>query len=516
MAETSATAEGDLGRTPFGHLLVYALDRRLTGAVFLKPPEGEKHVLRLMRGVPVKVRPGDTFARLGEMLVAAGAIDEATLQAALATKGLLGDMLLLAGRIERDRLEAIAQEQFLRRMVRFFDLPKETTFAYFDGHEELAEYGGDPASVDPLAILWAGLSAHAERSAMMEPTLALLGDKPLRLHAAATVSRMALGAEEARLVDALAAKPMSLAEWIAAGEAPAEQVRRLAYALTITRQIDTGAGTMPLGAVDSSRGTGSGLFAAVSAPAAAPSAPTAVARMALKSTMYRVGAAAPDLPGDGERVVRPRRARSDTDEVPSTERSSGVPEPSGEPISSVKPVSAEAAVEQSGIQPRSPASVPQAHAEPPPSSAKVAPAEADPFAGRAAAELLGLAKVLIAGRDAKAAVAACEAARKVAPSDPDVAALAAWARFQAGAADLKVLVVQLDELLAEHDGHVAARYYRAMMRKRLSDQAGCAADLRRVLELAHDHAEAQRELTALERKPALSERPSLFGKLFKR
>lgn len=507
MAETSATAEGDLGRTPFGHLLVYALDRRLTGVVFLEAPEGHQHVLRLTRGVPVKVRPGDAFSRLGEMLVAAEAIDEATLQAALDTQGLLGDVLLLAGCVERDQLEAIAQEQFVRRMVRLFDLPRETTFAYFDGHEELAEYGGDPARVDPLAILWAGLCAHAPRSAMMEQTLSLLADKPLRLHPSATVSRMGLGAEETRLLEALSAQPMSLAAWIAASEASAEQVRRLAYALTITRQIDTGAGTTPLGASDSSRSPGSGLFAAVPPPA--PSAPTAVARMALKSTMHRVGAAAPDLPGDGERAPRPRRARTDTDDVPSTERSSGIPDPGAAPVSSVQPVAMEPVAEQSGIQPApappsQPASAPRSQPAP------------DPFAGRAPAELLGLATVLIAGRDAKAAIAACEAARKAAPDDPDAAALEAWARFQAGAADLKVLVFQLDELLAEHQAHVGARYYRAMMRKRLSDQAGCAADLRRVLEISPDHAEAQRELSALERKPAQVERPSLFGRLFKR
>src|SRR5262249_38675352 len=93
------------------------------------------------------------------------------------------------------------------------------------------------------------------------------------------------------------------------------------------------------------------------------------------------------------------------------------------------------------------------------------PPPPDPFAGKTAAELIELARARLAERDAKAAVAACEAARTSAPDDADVIALAAWARFQGGSADVKALTIELDELLAARDGHVEARYYRAMLRK---------------------------------------------------
>src|SRR3954465_14033538 len=111
-SDTPATAGGGLGRAPFAPLLVYAVDRRLTGALFLREPPSAgappvEHVVRFARGTPVKVRPGDGFARLGELLVEAGALSPETLVEALATKGLLGDVLLLAGCVERDRLEAM-------------------------------------------------------------------------------------------------------------------------------------------------------------------------------------------------------------------------------------------------------------------------------------------------------------------------------------------------------------------------------------------------------------------------
>jgi hypothetical protein len=340
MGDASPTAEGELARTPLAHLLVYALDRQLTGALLLTSPDGAEHVVRLARGVPVKVRPGDRYALLGEMLIEAGAIDGETLKAALATalttQALLGDVLLLAGRVERDALEKIAEAQFVRRVVRLFALPGATGYRYFDGHDALAEFGAGPACVDPLALIWAGLRAHGDASTMLESTLARLGEGPLCLHAAATVTRFGLDADEEQLCEILKDCPLTLAELAEASSR--EAARRVAYALTITRQLDFGAGSLPLGAdpgVDEARGAAS---------------QTAVARMALRSTVHRAGAAAPDLPGDGERgtpsVPSSRRARERAGEVgaeepPGSSRTS-TPPPSSRrspaPISSVEPV----------------------------------------------------------------------------------------------------------------------------------------------------------------------------------
>ena len=437
MAETPATAEGELGRTPLAHLLVYALDHRLTGAMFLSEREGPTHVVRLVRGVPVKMRPGDGYARLGEMLVEAGAIDAATLEGALATKGLLGDVLLLADRIERDLLERVAEQQFVRRMVRLFSLPPETSYRYHEGNEELADYGGDPACCDPVALLWAGLRAHAESSALMEATLALLGDAPLRLSGSATVSRFGLEGAEARLGEHLLAQPATALELEAL--APAEVVRRFVYALLITRQLELGTGSSaPLGAADSTRGG-----AAMPTPAPASSSTiTAVAKMQLRSQVHRVGAAAPDLPGDGERgLVVPvartgnrRSAKLDAaepagQEAPATTRS----QPEAEPVSSVKaiPVAVEDAPSSacdSGVQPvvepvrrgvsttlKSQHAVRLPPAEAPPSSARPAALTPDPLAGLSVPEMLALARERLAARDARGAVAPCDAACKAAP-----------------------------------------------------------------------------------------------------
>ncbi len=156
-------------------------------------------------------------------------------------------------------------------------------------------------------------------------------------------------------------------------------------------------------------------------------------------------------------------------------------------------------------------------------------AAADPFEGMSAPELFWLATECLAQQDVSGAVEACDAGRRVVADDPDLVALHAWARSQRGGADLKALAVDLDEVLGAHEGHVEARYYRGMMRKRLGDRAGSVRDLQRVVELSPGHEEACRELaainkgggphtpaSAIEEKPPQKLRPSLFGKLFKR
>ncbi|MCC6559299.1 MAG: hypothetical protein IT372_40770 [Polyangiaceae bacterium] len=297
--EGPATAEGDLRRTPLAHLLVYAADRRLSGAMFLTDPAGLEHVIRFERGAPVKVRPGDGFAMFGELLIEDGLLSQRTLEHALATKGLLGDVLLLTGCVDAATLDWIAEIQFVKRMVHLFELPAETTYRYFDGHGALADWGGEPARVDLLAVLWAGLRDHGERSTRLPATLERLGDTPLRLHPAIEPGRFGFRQAELAVIARMREDAPPLAALIAAGVAPEAVVRRLVYMLAITRFLELlGAGALPVGVDEAA------------ARALSLSGSQALARMTLRSVFYRVGAAAPDPAGDGERPpLSPRIGR---------------------------------------------------------------------------------------------------------------------------------------------------------------------------------------------------------------
>ncbi|WP_437939951.1 hypothetical protein [Sorangium sp. So ce341] len=288
-ADGPATAEGDLERTPFAHLFVYAVDHRLTGALILVEPTGAEHTLRIVRGSPVKIRPSDGYARLGEILLEEGVISADILSDALATRGLLGDVLLLTGLLDAPTIDWLAQVQFVRRMVRLFDLPPETTYRYFDGLDVLADWGGDPAKVDPLGLLWAGLRDHGERSTRLERTLERIESVPLRLHPALEPGRFGFSEGELAVLDVVQSSAPSLPALIRSGVAPESTVRKLIYALAITRYLDFGKG-IPVGAEPSS-----------SVPPAS-AASLSLGRMQLRPTVHRVGAAAPDPAGDGERA----------------------------------------------------------------------------------------------------------------------------------------------------------------------------------------------------------------------
>jgi hypothetical protein len=302
--EGAATAQGDLERTPFAHLLVYAADHRLTGAMLLNEPAGVEHVVQLAHGVPVKIRPGDDYALFGDLLVEDGLVPRETIDAALATRGLLGDVLLLTGCIDAVTLEWIAEVQFVRRIVRLFALPSATQYRYFEGSAVLSEWGGEPARVDLLALLWAGLRDHGARSTFLEPTLDRLGDAPLRIHPALDPGRFGFRDAEMAAIERMREAAPSLPELVGSGVAPEPALRCLVYALIITRYIELGpGGGCPVGARPSQRPGAADLRGL----AAAGAGQQPLGRVQLRPTLHRAGAAAPDPAGTGE--LPPRSVR---------------------------------------------------------------------------------------------------------------------------------------------------------------------------------------------------------------
>ncbi len=482
--DTPATAEGDLGRTPFAHLLVYALDKRLTGAMFLAEPGVEQpHVVRFERGAAVKVRPADRYSLLGEMLVEAKLLSEKTLADALATKGLLGDVLMLTGCVDRDALESTCLRQFEKRMVRFFQLPAGTTYRYCDGHTLLEDYGGEAAVVDPLALLWKGLAEHGAPADAEERMLARLGDAPIRLHAQETTERFGMSGEALAVLAQIEKGPVTLPALLALGIAPEQVVKRVCYALLITRQVETSANLIPAGAEP--------------VPPSGREPVAAVGRVQLKAKAYRLGAAAPDLPGTGERHSEPSRGSSDPAR-PKSDPSKR--DASSQPVAiKTKPAGPKDAETLRSMEPITPPT----------------PARRPELSVLSAPALHQLAMTKLNERDYEGALEACASARVAAPGEPDYCALSVWIRFQMSGADLKSLSVEIDDLLREHEAHVQARYYRAMLRRKLGDDTAAVRDLRRVLELSPSHPEATRELDALE-PPKTKPRSGLLGWLFKR
>lgn len=247
-----ATATGNLQTTPFGHLLVYLLDRGLTGSLVLEEPSGEKHAIWFEAGAPAKVKTATPVIYLGQVLVEQRAITreiyERTLQGALHERRLHGQVLLDTNSIDARVLRDALREQLARQVLWLFKLNPATAYGYYDQVNFLERWGApEGLRTRPLALIWRGLRRHAS-AAEIEAVTARLGQRPIELHVDAPIRRFRFESSEQTLIDVLRAKPQSLASLIGSGLAPADDVKRLVYVLVILRQLELGVpGAEPVG-----------------------------------------------------------------------------------------------------------------------------------------------------------------------------------------------------------------------------------------------------------------------------
>jgi hypothetical protein len=90
---------------------------------------------------------------------------------------------------------------------------------------------------------------------------------------------------------------------------------------------------------------------------------------------------------------------------------------------------------------------------------------------------------------------ACDAV----PDNPDYAASSVWIRARMASADLDVLLDELDALLTRSPEHIASRFYRGVLRRKVGRIAGARQDFQEVLLLDPSHAGARKQLGAIAR-----------------
>lgn len=251
MGAPQATATGTLGSTPLPHLLVYALDRQLTGTLVLEDDQARRSAILLRDGAPAKVKPGESVARLAEVVVALRLADAETAGSAdveaASQKKLYGQVLVERGVLDAATLEEALEEQLLKRIEWLCGLAPTTVYGYYDGVDLLAQYGGsDGATVEPLAVIWRTVRLLA-RDEMVDATLAKLGQRELRLHPQSRAAKFRFEPREQAIVDVLRAKPQSLANIVATELLPPAQIKKVVYGLVVTRHLDLGGDAMPIG-----------------------------------------------------------------------------------------------------------------------------------------------------------------------------------------------------------------------------------------------------------------------------
>lgn len=236
------TSTGSFQRTPFPHLLVYSIEKSLDGTFEFRSPTGETASLLMRTGHPAKIELPSVPIYLGQVLVELGFLSPADRDASLAelaaARILHGQLLLGMGLINETQLAVALRSQLLRKLGVVFQWPAETSFVYYANFDGLDHVGGDPYRTDPMPAIWSGvrestIGEHAQR------VLDHASKGKLRLTKAAALDRFELRPEEWRLVELLRVRPLGVEEMVRSAERLSERAAKLlVYCLLITKQIE--------------------------------------------------------------------------------------------------------------------------------------------------------------------------------------------------------------------------------------------------------------------------------------
>lgn len=233
------SASGSFVKTPFVHLLVYALERRLTGTFELSHGGAPAATVLVVNGLPAKVRTSEPAHYLGTVMTELGMITPEHLESSLArmqeSARLQGQILLEMGAADQAQLDAGLRSQVERKIEHLFRLPTDTAFAYYDGHDLLQHFGGAPTPIDPFPVLWRGVR-ESPASEHVDVTLRRIGGALLRISAKAELERFAFTPEDLQAIDLIRQRPTRLVD-VTSVIGP-ELGRVLVYFLTIMKQVD--------------------------------------------------------------------------------------------------------------------------------------------------------------------------------------------------------------------------------------------------------------------------------------
>lgn len=241
------SASGSFERTPFSHILLYLLDRTLTGTLIFTEPVDRKedtpveHAGYFQDGIPTKINIGTRIAPLGPLLVAAGIIDQSQLESEPISQpptheATLESELIDFGLVSPEQIAGVRNEQLGERLTYLFSLPAGTKYSFYNGLDLLQGiWGNVPGVASPLTILTRGIREHPEENSM-DRVLTRLAGSGLHLHPESDVDAFDFDSGEQTVADSIAQTQASLPDLVEAGHDP-DVIRRVVYLLMITRCI---------------------------------------------------------------------------------------------------------------------------------------------------------------------------------------------------------------------------------------------------------------------------------------
>lgn len=240
------TAQGVLAKTPLAHLIVYCLERRLKGALVLRPEGNDDNsaadVLTLVDGFPAKIRISDPIEHLGRVLLEIGAIDDAAYNESLMAlgrgEGLVGQILVARGKIDVATLERGIRSQLTRKLGHLFSRGPGTRYAYYDGADFLARYGGPELyPVDPTPAIVASVRGNPSMP-HADAAIEKMATTPLRIRPGADLAKLDLTRGEKEVLSLLKLSPQTPHQLMQSGVADQRTAKLLVYALILLKLVE--------------------------------------------------------------------------------------------------------------------------------------------------------------------------------------------------------------------------------------------------------------------------------------
>ncbi len=286
------TAQGTFASTPLPHVLIHALNERLTGTFELSGRNFPAGTFLVIDGHPAKARTMvDHY--LVRVMQEVGIMTEGQvnnwLPRLLMSEELHGRALVRKKVLTPEQVDLGLRAQLVRQMQTIVELPPETVFRYYDEVDSLAGYGGDSEiRLDPFPFIWSSLRRQPPWG-QVRPALERVSGSAIRMKQDAEPSRFAFDKAERAIVSLLRRKPWMLDELLVASSQSNNVVQLVAYCLMLTRQVDlvdASEAASPLGPAIPSEvppplepeATPAPVAVAPARPAPSPRPPEAVAR----------------------------------------------------------------------------------------------------------------------------------------------------------------------------------------------------------------------------------------------
>ena len=238
-AKPEPKAQGSFSKTPFSHILVYLVDRSMSGTLVVKDDHNEV-IVYFQDGTPAKVKTTVPGRTLGIVLRKLGMVPEQSLkqaeETAVQTADLLGRVLIANGAIDAPSLIRGLRQQLLVQLTDVFAMTG-ADYAFYERVNLLHGVGSDELfPLDPFPLIMSGLRKHGKRLDLDSLCNSLKG-KLVSVKDEESIRRFKLLQKEKDFLEELFEQSYSYDSLVSGRRFDPEMVKYLLYGLCITRLV---------------------------------------------------------------------------------------------------------------------------------------------------------------------------------------------------------------------------------------------------------------------------------------